>query len=201
MHKIKSCGLVFIIIILAGANPVFAEESEPADLDKIVVTKHSLYPVRNIPESRQDNEISNRVYLEEPYSLNSGELESLPFSSSVEALSTLPIDLQSRQPHNGIQTDFSLRGSTFQGVLLLLNGQRINDPQTGHHNADIPFTQEDINKIEVMPGVGSSLFGPDAIGGAVNFILKRPQERKFILESSGGQHGSFSGLISAQAIK
>jgi len=90
-----------------------------------------------------------------------------------------------------------LRGSNFQGVLMLLDGQRINDPQTGHHNADIPVTQADIERVEVLGGVSSSVFGPDAIGGAINFIHKKPASRKIIFESSGGQYKTWSGLFSA----
>jgi iron complex outermembrane receptor protein len=95
-----------------------------------------------------------------------------------------------------MQTDFSLRGSNFQGVLMLIDGQRINDPQTAHHNSDIPLTREDIEKVEVIPGVGSSLFGPDAIGGAINFILKKPKEKKIILEAGGGQYHSVNTIFS-----
>ncbi|TBR16652.1 TonB-dependent receptor, partial [bacterium] len=119
-----------------------------------------------------------------------------PYSSAVESLSSTPLDLQSRSPKGGIQTDFSLRGSTFQGVLVLLNGQRINDPQTAHHNSDIPLTKEDIEEVQVIPGAGSSLFGPDAIGGAVNFLVKKPKQRKLTLETGFGLDKNKSQLFS-----
>ena len=47
------------------------------------------------------------------------------------------VDVQNRGD-NGVQADFSLRGSSFEQVLVLVDGVRINDPQTGHHNSDIP---------------------------------------------------------------
>lgn len=115
------------------------------------------------------------------------------YESGIEQLSGLPLDLQSRALRGGIAADFSLRGSTFQQVLVLLNGQRINDPQTGHFNADLPLTKEDLEKISLMPGAVSSLFGPDAIAGAVNFIAKRPEENKVILEvAAGNPQGGYS---------
>jgi iron complex outermembrane receptor protein len=106
------------------------------------------------------------------------------------------LDLQSRTLKADIQTDFSLRGSTYQGVLVLIDGQRVNDPKLGHYNCDLPLTREDIQRIEVIPGVGSSIFGPDAIGGAINIILKKPQEKKRILEFGFGSHQTKSGIFS-----
>ncbi|MDD4981486.1 MAG: TonB-dependent receptor plug domain-containing protein, partial [Candidatus Omnitrophica bacterium] len=105
-------------------------------------------------------------------SLDSDILQSLLFDSPVEALSVTFLNLQARSPNNSIHADFSLRGSNFQGVRVLLNGRRINDPQTGHYNADIPLTKEDISSIDILSGVSPSGFGPDAIGGTVNFVTK-----------------------------
>ncbi|MFA5351429.1 MAG: TonB-dependent receptor, partial [Candidatus Omnitrophota bacterium] len=130
------------------------------------------------------------------YSTEPGKDQSFNYQSSLENLSNLPVDLQSRALESGIQTDFSLRGSTFQQVLILLNGQRINDPQTGHYNSDIPFTKEDIGKIELIPGASSSLFGPDAIGGAINFALSTPEEKKIVWENAAGNNRNGYGLFS-----
>lgn len=79
---------------------------------------------------------------------------------------------------------------------MLINGQRVNDPQTAHHNSDIPITQADISAVEVFPGANSSLLGPDAIGGAINFQLKKPEEKKRVLEFSFEGHNSGSALFS-----
>jgi len=176
MLKIKCYGL-FFIIFLCGYLPLLANDSAQEDLERIVVLK-------------------SRSYLAGEYSLSYADLEGLPFSSPVEALSALPVDLQSRSPHAGIQTDFSMRGSGFQDVLMLLNGQRINDPQTAHFNSDLPFTSVDIERLDVLPSASSSLFGPDAIGGAVNFVIRKPQKGERVLELSGGQYRTYKELLS-----
>lgn len=137
-----------------------------------------------------------KQFLLNAYSTSSGRSGSFNYQSAVEELTGLPVDLQSRSLQSGIQTDFSLRGSSFQQVLILLNGQRINDPQTGHHNSDIPFTKEDIKKIEVIPGAASSLYGPDAIGGAINFVLNPPEDRKLSWEFGVGNNRNGYGLFS-----
>jgi len=174
MLKIR--GNVFFLLFMAFSVLSFAEETNTI-FQRIVVTK-------------------NRAAETGIYSLTQNSLQQLPFNSPVEALSITLLNLQARSPVNSIQADFSLRGSNFQGVSVLINGQRINDPQTGHHNSDIPLTKEDILNIDVLSGVSSLGFGPDAIGGAVNFVTKRPEERKVVLELSGGEYGSFGQLFS-----
>ena len=176
MFKIKRCGF-FIISLLILASASFSFASEPEDLETLVITKQ-------------------KQFLLSSCSTDSSLSSAFDYQSSVEDLSVMPVDLQSRSLSSGIQTDYSLRGSTFQQVLILLNGQRINDPQTAHYNADIPFTKEDIKKIEVIPGANSSLFGSDAIGGAINFGLAVPQERKMVWEFAAGNNRNGYGLFS-----
>ena len=177
MLKIRLCGF-FIITFLILPKISFSSEDSPQDLETIVISKQKQF-LLNIYSSEPDKD------------------QAFNYQSSLENLSNLPVDLQSRSLKSGIQTDFSLRGSTFQQVLILLNGQRINDPQTGHYNSDLPFTKEDIKKIEVTPGASSSLFGPDAIGGAINFALSVPKERKIVWEFGSGNNRNGYGLFSA----
>ena len=174
MFKLKS-GIFFLLFIFYFS--ICSAQDNYYGLERIVVLR-------------------NNQGLNGKSSLKANDLEFLPFTSPVEALSILPIDLQARSPNSAIQADFSLRGSNFQGVRVLFNGKQINDPQTGHHNSDIPLTREDIAEVEVIPGVAPLNSGPDAVGGSVNFITKRPQERKFILELSGGEYQTSGELLS-----
>ncbi|MCB0279809.1 MAG: TonB-dependent receptor, partial [Calditrichaeota bacterium] len=63
-------------------------------------------------------------------------------------------------------------GSTFTQVLILLDGVRFNDPLTGHFNSYIPISISEIERIEVIKGPASAIFGPDAVGGVINIISK-----------------------------
>ncbi|MEO6910367.1 MAG: TonB-dependent receptor [Edaphobacter sp.] len=83
------------------------------------------------------------------------------------------LNLQSRAPA-GVQSDLSIRGTTFEQSLLLLNGLRINDPEVSHLNLDIPVPLDAVARIEVLHGSGSTFYGSDAIGGAVNLITAQP---------------------------
>jgi outer membrane cobalamin receptor len=95
-----------------------------------------------------------------------------------------------------MQTDIKLRGSAYSQVLVLINGIRINDSQTGHHNADFPVPLQDVERVEVLLGPGSSLYGADAVGGIVNVITRR-SDRTVHSSFSGGQNGFMEGSFSA----
>lgn len=105
------------------------------------------------------------------------------------------LNLQERRP-DGIQADLSIRGSTFEESLILLNGMRIDDPQTGHFNLDIPVPLDAISRAEVLHGAGSAFYGSDAIAGALDLITaepKRPADARssqFSLRARAG-YGSF----------
>lgn len=99
-------------------------------------------------------------------------LSQYPVASLDDLLRLLPaIEMQSRG-NFGTQADITLRGSTFNQVLILLDGMRLNDPLTGHFAGYLPITPAEIEQIEVVRGPGAALYGPDAVGGFVNIVTK-----------------------------
>jgi vitamin B12 transporter len=96
----------------------------------------------------------------------------------------------------GVQADLSIRGGTFGQTLLLLDGSKVMDPQTNHHNTNLPLTSFDIERIEVLKGPGSRLYGPNAFGGVVNIITVPPSRERARLRAAGGQHGYYEGVLS-----
>jgi vitamin B12 transporter len=99
-------------------------------------------------------------------------LSQYPVASLDDLLRLLPaIEMQSRG-NFGTQADITLRGSTFNQVLILLDGMRLNDPLTGHFTGYLPITPAEIEQIEVVRGPGAALYGPDAVGGFVNIVTK-----------------------------
>ncbi len=104
--------------------------------------------------------------------LKQEEISSLPGNSISDLLHSIGcLDVQTRGV-DGIQTDFGIRGSSFEQVIVMVDNIRINDPQTGHHNSDIPVPISEIKQIEILPGHASSLYGPDGFGGVINIITK-----------------------------
>lgn len=98
------------------------------------------------------------------------------------------LDLRQRSG-DGVQSDLSIRGGSFGQTLVLLNGLRLNDPQSGHHNLDVPVPPEAIERVEVLRGAGSTFHGSDAVGGVVNFITRAPEVSEFRLRSAVGNFG------------
>ncbi|HUQ97072.1 MAG TPA: TonB-dependent receptor, partial [Chitinophagaceae bacterium] len=104
--------------------------------------------------------------------LNGAQFEKLPVHSIDELLRYVPgLEVQARGPM-GMQSDFVLRGSTFQQVLVVLDGLRLNDPITGHFSSYIPIAPAEIERIEILKGASSAIYGSDAVGGVIHIITK-----------------------------
>lgn len=110
----------------------------------------------------------------------------------------------------GAQSDIVLQGGSFEQTLVLLNGFRINDSQSSHHNLDLPVPLDAIDSIEVLEGAGSALHGVDALSGVVDFITRAPDHDRLRLRAGGGRfeeneenlladavHGRWSGRLAA----
>ena len=104
------------------------------------------------------------------------DLKKLPGRSAAEKLQTVPSVVVSQRQQYGVQSDLSIRGSSFEQVQMLLDGYDLGDPQTGHHLMNLPVGQQDIQRLEVLPGHGSVLYGAGAFGGTVNVVTQRPAE-------------------------
>jgi outer membrane cobalamin receptor len=89
----------------------------------------------------------------------------------------------------GAQSDIVLRGGSFEQTLVLVNGLRINDAQTSHHNLDLPIPLEAMDQIQVLHGAGSTLHGVDALDGVVDFITAAPSRASLLLRAGGGSFG------------
>jgi vitamin B12 transporter len=101
------------------------------------------------------------------------QIARLPVHSIADVLRlTASVDVRARG-ERGVQTDFTVRGANFGQMLVLVDGVRLNDAQSGHHNGDIPVPLDAVERIEILHGPGSSIFGADAFGGTVNVITRK----------------------------
>lgn len=106
--------------------------------------------------------------------LDSKQILALPVKTANELLSYVAgVDLRQRGP-NGTQSDVSIDGSTFDQVLVLINGVKMSDPQTGHHILNIPIPLSAIHHIEVVRGPAARTYGVNALAGAINIVTKTP---------------------------
>lgn len=93
----------------------------------------------------------------------------------------------------GIQTDISIDGGTFDQLTLLLNGVNINNPQTGHLSADFPVNLSDIERIEILEGAASRVYGGSAFGGAVNIVTRSDAQSGVSVGAQSGSYGTWGG--------
>ena len=125
------------------------------------------------------------------------EIMQAPVSSINELLDyALGVDVRQRGA-NGVQADASIRGGSFEQTLILLNGVKINDPQTGHHNLDIPVDLSNVERIEILQGSGARIYGPNAFAGAINIITINSDNNQITTTLSGGDFNLFEGIIGA----
>ncbi|MEM9888856.1 MAG: TonB-dependent receptor [Bacteroidota bacterium] len=116
------------------------------------------------------------------------EIETAPAISVPELLQYVSgVDIRQRGPH-GVQADVSIRGGTFDQTLILINGIKMSDPQTGHHAMNLPIDIENVERIEVLKGPGARVFGQNAFAGAINIITKTPDEQFAKIKVQAGQN-------------
>jgi iron complex outermembrane receptor protein len=159
-----------LIFLLLSLSPVFAQQHES------VVVTGSFEPL-SLDEL-------DRAVLTLPVRNNTLFLNTL-----TDLLKLDPsIDLQERAP-GGIQADVSIRGANFGQTLVLLNGQRLNDAQSGHHDMDIPVPLDSVERVEILRGSGSTVYGSDASGGVINIITQPPEGLEARLRTAFGSYG------------
>lgn len=131
------------------------------------------------------------------------EIRSLPVHTVQDLLAVLPGVGLTRRGGRGVQGDLNLRGGTFEQSVVLVNGIRVNNPQTGHHNLDLFIPLEAVDRVEILYGPGSAVHGPDAFGGAVNIVTGVSAQTAAHLRvgehglAGGGLAGSWHGLWGA----
>lgn len=79
----------------------------------------------------------------------------------------------------GNQKSISLRGASAAQVLILMNGRRINNPQNGETDLSL-ITADHIDRVEVVRGGTSAIYGSDAVGGIVHIITREPDTNKLV---------------------
>ena len=108
------------------------------------------------------------------WTLDSSWLRSAPWQSAERALALSPGVHLSARGMPGVQADISSGAGNYAQTAILLNGVRCDDPQTAHHNLDLPLGIVDLGRVEIARGGASSLAGPGASSGAVNLVTGDP---------------------------
>ena len=102
-----------------------------------------------------------------------------------------------RRGSNGVQSDITIRGSSFEQVLVLVNGIRMNDSQTGHNTFNIPFDISSVERVEIIKGSSAKLYGQNVYAGVINIVTKTSSEEQVTIKAQGGDFKTYDLSASA----
>ena len=176
--KAKSLILALIVCSITKAQSI----------DSLLNTVTVTASLQELPASKTGRNIT---------SIGGAYFSQLPIHSLDDLLKYLPgIEVQQRGPA-GSQADIIIRGGTFQQVLVMLDGLRLNDPNTGHFSAYIPISPSEIERVEILKGAASGIYGSEAVGGVVQVITKTFAAKRNVvqqqlqIQANAGQYGMF----------
>jgi len=162
--------------------------SFPQILDTTIVVDEVVVTAGKVPVSL--SEVPRSILV-----ISNEEIINSPYKNLQDLLSSFSgIDVKKRGPE-GVQADLSIRGGSFEQTLLLVDGIRINDPQTAHNNLNIPLNLENIERIEILKGQASGIYGANALSGVINIISKKNAYNKISANISGGSFGYYQGSL------
>ena len=160
----------------------------------------------NIVISQQDTTdlkevVVSTTKLEIPFSKNfrtvkiisSDYIKNSPASNVSDLLQEITgIDVR-RRGVGGVQGDLYIRGGGFDQTLLLVDGMKMDDAQTGHHTLNMILPLYLIERIEVIKGPAARIFGQNAFNGAINIVTKeiKGEKKQIDLSLKEISYGSF----------
>jgi len=156
----------FSLFIFLGIQFLFSQQSTSNQvLDEVVVSSTKI----NLPFSKNFRTIKI---------ITSKEIANSPATNVAELLQqTIGIDIR-RRGVSGVQGDLYIRGGGFDQTLLLIDGMKMDDAQTGHHTLNMILPLYLIERIEIIRGPAARIFGQNAFNGAINIITKEVKGEK-----------------------
>lgn len=163
-----------VALLLLGftcfSQPGYAQDSKEQHLQEVVIYQ----PLLDVHQGLKNRNVSV---------LDSQQIKNMPVTTVAEALSYISgVDIRSRGPFSS-QSDLSIDGGSFDQNIILINGQNISDPQTGHNSLNIPVSLDLVERIEVIKGPAARFYGANSLTGVVNIVTKTP-ERSSVFASA-----------------
>ena len=188
MKRLLGCIVVlFACLFIALSIPVHAQEEgkDVITLDEVVVSATKTI------EKRKD--ISNSVVIKDEM-----DIQESPANSLGELLANeLGVDWRTYGNYGGASQTVQIRGMCSDETQIFVNGVSMNSPSIG--SADVgQIPLNNIERIEVVKGSGSVLYGSGAMAGTINIITKQPKRDKINLKVSAGYGTENTYRLSAE---
>ena len=171
----KSLALLFLLFF----NFIISQQ-DTTDLKEVVVSTTKL----EIPFSKNFRTVKI---------ISSDYIKNSPASNVSDLLQEITgIDVR-RRGVGGVQGDLYIRGGGFDQTLLLVDGMKMDDAQTGHHTLNMILPLYLIERIEVIKGPAARIFGQNAFNGAINIVTKeiKGEKKQIDLSLKEISYGSF----------
>jgi len=163
--------LVLFAVIFMNYS-IWAQDETTQELEEVVVSSSRI----DLPLSENSRTIKV---------IQAQEIQKSSATSLADLLQRVAgIDVR-RRGAQGMQADLYIRGGSFDQTLLLIDGIKVDDPQTGHHTLNIALPLELIERIEIIKGPAARVFGQNAFTGAINIVTKKKLEGKGVATLSG----------------
>lgn len=173
----KKLLVVLIAVVLGGAWGSAQAQQADVQLKEVVVTATKT--------EKDPKDVTQSVTV-----ITAEEIERSGATTVAEAVQTAAGLSVVRQGPRGSLDSLSIRGASYSQVLVLLDGVRLNSPRdSGADLSSLPVALEDIERIEIVRGAASALYGADAVGGVVNIITRKPEALILRANSAVGSHG------------
>lgn len=104
-----------------------------------------------------------------------------------------------RRGTGGAQADLYIRGGSFDQTLLLIDGIKVDDAQTGHHTLNLALPVEVIERVEIVKGAAARVYGQNAFTGAINIVTKDVIENHLTLGIEGGSYGQKNASVTVSS--
>jgi vitamin B12 transporter len=177
-----------LLLSLTAASPVLSQApTQPAGSSSPVPPLEVTVTANRIPTAIQRTGSAITV-------IPRAEIERSNPTSLVDVLRNVPGVTLTESGGPGASSDIRLRGANPNHTLVLIDGVRVNDPAQASGEFDAAIIAPSlIERIEVLRGPQSALYGSDAIGGVVNIITKRGRgQPTFSLGMEAGSYGTIS---------